>query len=114
MFSGSFSPADLFPQSDVRSRSISTSSLALCGPLPHSSMLHLALNHLRSPAPLSDLDEPPEEHQSQVPDLESRVLVLSPDRAGWRDALVAERDVTLFGADAEPGLLGLLDRVEFK
>ena len=116
MLDRTFPLGGIFPPSSLRSPSISTSSLALTGPLPAASLLHLALSHLRAPPPPLDDDQGFTEEPSLPPEPgpEARVLVLSSDRAAWRDALVKERDVTLFGVEVESDLVGLLDRVEIK
>lgn len=42
------------------------------------------------------------------------VLVLSPDQAGWREALVGEKDLSLFGGEVARDVLSLMEMVEIK
>ncbi|KAK4703375.1 hypothetical protein P7C70_g2840, partial [Phenoliferia sp. Uapishka_3] len=109
----SFNPADLFPPSDSRPASVLASSLALVGPLPASSLLHLALNHLRSHRPDNSSDDGVEKQIAHERG-SAHVLVLSSSRTGWRDALVKERDSALFGDETEPDVADLLEKIEFK
>ncbi|ORY85335.1 hypothetical protein BCR35DRAFT_351662 [Leucosporidium creatinivorum] len=94
------------------------SSVALSGPLPHSSLLHLALHHLHEePATASQTTEGgqavPTRQQLDTA-RERRVLILTSDQALLRDQLADERDVSLVGTRRNTDQAGLLDRIEIK
>ncbi|GAA5941946.1 hypothetical protein JCM10213_004344 [Rhodosporidiobolus nylandii] len=133
----SFSPADLFSPTQSTSaapQAVPTSSVALLGPLPTSSLLHLALNHLRpeeerkqDASPLSEtvkgkrrvMDEGSMEEED-VPlhgrktRMERRVLIVTPDQDVLRDELSKESDVSLFGARRSGETARLLDLVDIR
>lgn len=105
----SFSPQHIFPSSSLSaptSQIIHTSSLALTGPLPISSLLHIAINHLRT--------EGKGKSKETECNREAQVLILSPDRSGLREGLISENEGSLNGLRIDGELAGLLDRVEIK
>ncbi|GAA5862819.1 hypothetical protein JCM8547_006559 [Rhodosporidiobolus lusitaniae] len=133
----SFDPRDLFPPAQSTSQSslaVPASSVALLGPLPISSLLHISLNHLRgeempkSPvSPMrerskgkqraSDDDEKKEQDLPPRPARklkERRVLILTPDRDVLRDELSKEGDVSLLGARRSGETARLLDSVDIR
>ncbi|GAA6005680.1 hypothetical protein JCM10207_005293 [Rhodosporidiobolus poonsookiae] len=133
----SFAPQHLVHSSPSISQSVPAlpaSSVALFGHLPHSSILHLALNHLRFQDAQPDLtpalsekargkqrakdDEADEDDEFAFPrrktDSTGRVLVLTPDAGVFRDELIKEGDVSLFGARRDAETARLLDLVDIR
>ncbi|GAA5831745.1 hypothetical protein JCM11251_003865 [Rhodosporidiobolus azoricus] len=136
----SFDPTDLFPRAASTSRAaltLHTSSIALFGPLPTSSLLHIALNHLRddnnkvrcterlsekTKGKKREVDEedafPAEDDEIPLPrpinGKARRVLVLTPDSTVLRDELSKEGDVSLFGARRSSETARLLDLVDIR
>ncbi|GAA5942036.1 hypothetical protein JCM10213_004368 [Rhodosporidiobolus nylandii] len=133
----SFAPTDLFPPTQSTSaapQAVPASSVALLGPLVTSSLLHLALNHLRPEEErkqdVSSLSETAKGKQrvtnegsveeEDVPLLrrktrrERRVLILTPDRDVLREELSKESDVSLFGARRSGETARLLDLVDIR
>ncbi|GAA6043550.1 hypothetical protein JCM8097_001217 [Rhodosporidiobolus ruineniae] len=106
------------------------SSVALVGALPASSLLHLALNHLRADQlsekargkrrAMDDETDFPEEEEAAhslaagKKDQERRVLVLTPTQDLLRDELVKEGDVSLFGSRRSGETARLLDLVDIR
>ncbi|SCV68703.1 BQ2448_824 [Microbotryum intermedium] len=102
-------------------------SIALTGPLPTSSVLHLAVAHLRGRSVNDDDDDDDDDGHSQE-SLEARreeqatddrrhVLVLTSDQAKWRDSLIRENDTSLFSTSTrsvDASFVSCLDRVEIK
>ncbi|GAA5892560.1 hypothetical protein JCM6882_005647 [Rhodosporidiobolus microsporus] len=136
----SFSPLDLFPPTASTSRAplaVPASSIALFGPLPTSSLIHLALNHLRGEggqtARTEGISEKARGKQREVDDEESfhddeddfpppprstgkerRVLILTPDASVLREELSKEGDVSLFGSRRSSETARLLDLVDIR
>lgn len=100
-----FHPGHLFSLENPASpgpEPITASSLFLCGPLPISSALLAAINHLQ-------------QNES------GHVLLLCPDRRVLRTRLAEEKNVVLFPAPVRGGapggyntILSLLDRITIK
>ncbi|GAA5892497.1 hypothetical protein JCM6882_005631 [Rhodosporidiobolus microsporus] len=136
----SISPLDAFPPTASTSRApltLPASSIALFGPLPTSSLLHLALNHLRAEAgqtpstvglsektcgkrrAVDDEEDFPNEEDdfpspSRSSGKERRVLILTPDMSVLRDELSKEGDVSLFGSRRSSETARLLDLVDIR
>jgi hypothetical protein len=117
----SFSPAHLFPfgHSYFPTAALAPcSSVALSGPLPHSSLLHLALHHLHEE--LASATQSTEGVQAaparqQLDEArERRVLILTSDEALLREQLADERDVSLVGSRRSADQTRLLDRIDIK
>ncbi|BGP36948.1 hypothetical protein JCM10449v2_000852 [Rhodotorula kratochvilovae] len=134
---------DLFPAASTVSRapvSLSSSSLAVVGPIPSSSLLHLALNHLHAgeddgteeaPAPVLSAkargkqravedDAPQSEDNAEDTDefyslprrRQRRVMVLTSDEGALRAELAKEGDVSLFGSRRDSQTARLLDLID--
>ncbi|GAA6007068.1 hypothetical protein JCM11491_001495 [Sporobolomyces phaffii] len=143
----SFSLRDLFPPTASTSGArdtLESSTLALIGNLPSSSLLHFALNHLGRQDAIQSIAEPQlsdkaRGKQRAVDDSDPRdversefaakqqagstlqndtdlrhVLVLTPNLATLRRSLVAENDFTLFGQATDADRIALLQRITFK
>lgn len=120
---------------------LAASSLALVGPIPSSSLLHLALNHLRQGqqhaeprSPTQQLSERARGKQRVRDDIESdddegfdeailqelgqrqerHVLILTSEEAALRSELVRECDVSLFGSRSDSETARLLDLVDIR
>lgn len=126
---------DLFPPAATVSSTpvaLTASSLALIGPVPEASVLHIALNHLRAEADqaasssLSDkargkrraqeeyADEAEQPLVPATPARPRRVLILSPDEASIRTELANECDVSLLGQRVDSETARLLDRIDIR
>ncbi|KDE06065.1 hypothetical protein MVLG_03617 [Microbotryum lychnidis-dioicae p1A1 Lamole] len=99
-------------------------SIALTGPLPTSSVLHVAVAHLRGHSSEGDHDDDHSQHSlearqddDQVGPERRHVLVLTSDQAKWRDSLIRESDTSLFSTSTrsvDASFVSYLDRVEIK
>ncbi|SCZ90786.1 BZ3500_MvSof-1268-A1-R1_Chr1-3g02249 [Microbotryum saponariae] len=99
-------------------------SIALTGPLPTSSVLHVAVAHLRGRSSEGDHDVDHSQHSlearqedDQVGPERRHVLVLTSDQAKWRDSLIRESDTSLFSTSSrsvDASFVSYLDRVEIK
>jgi hypothetical protein len=97
--------------------------VALSGALPASSLLHLALNHLRCQPALAPDDEQDSESErdgaarkrrKREEEVERHVLILTPDRTALREALIKEKDLSLMGSTRDAQTTAVLDRVDIK
>ncbi|KAM0754893.1 hypothetical protein T439DRAFT_377305 [Meredithblackwellia eburnea MCA 4105] len=110
-----FIPYDLFPpdwKGSGTTQPFTASSVALSGPLPHSSLFHLALNHLRS----TTTSTARQHDDIQAEGTPTRhVLILTGSRNDLIDGLQFERDNSLY-AELEDGteFLSLLSGIEIK
>lgn len=116
-----FSPAHLFPfgHSYFPAAALAPcSSVALSGPLPHSSLLHLALHHLHeepaTPTQSTEGASAATARQQLDEARERRVLILTSDQALLRDQLADERDIALAGNRRSAEQVRLLDRIDIK
>lgn len=114
-----FHPHHLFSDSSSSLPSVPThSGVFLTGPLSVSSLLHIALHHLSSPLhpdpPKRRELELSERAKGKQPERARHVLILSPDRAAWRTALVEENDLALGGKDTDGKAMQRLEKVEIK
>ena len=87
------------------SSNLKSTKTYISGPLPHSSILHLSLNHLLAGRPTLEAN-------SNAIVTNRRVLILSPDRASFSTALAQENDTNLKLLERE--LQNLLANVEIK
>lgn len=139
----SFELLDLFPAASTSSAqrvALPASSLAFIGPLPDSSLIHLALNHLRAgevPDYLSDDDgglsekargkrreyeveeDVEAEEQGGGPSRGAskqsrRVLIVTPEREALRKELARDPDVSLFGLRRDGETTRLLDLIDIR
>ncbi|GAA6056263.1 hypothetical protein JCM3770_007283 [Rhodotorula araucariae] len=135
---------DLFPPAATVACapvSLLSSSLAVLGPIPSSSLLHIALNHLRAGEAGGAEHVPPtlsakargkqravegepgqnDEDDNAVKHLpclgrprQRRVLVLTPDEGALRGELAKEADVSLFGSRRDSQTARLLDLTDIR
>ncbi|BGP29030.1 hypothetical protein JCM10296v2_000766 [Rhodotorula toruloides] len=139
----SFDLLDLFPAASTSSAqpvAIPAASVAFIGPLPDSSLIHLALNHLRAgeaPDYLSNDEEGLSEKargkrrdyevekdveaeeqgggpSRSAPKQSRRVLILTPERETLRDELARDSDVSLFGMRRDGETTRLLDMIDIR
>lgn len=139
----SFDLLNLFPAASTSSAqpvALPASSLAFIGPLPDSSLIHHALNHLRAgeaPDYLSDdreglsekalgkrreyeVEEDLEAEEEgdgplrTAPKQSRRVLILTPEREALREELAREPDVSLFGMRRDGETTRLLDMIDIR
>jgi hypothetical protein len=111
-----FYPSHLFPSVPPTSTAIPIDhGVFLSGPLPRSSILHLALNHLRYGTRTGDPENDTTKGKSRETSTDGRhVLLLCPDRTGWRDDLISQRDLELLEQDLDSTLVQLLSQIEIK
>lgn len=120
-----FSAGALFNQSTTPA--VPANAVYLSGQLPASSVLHIALNHLKSFRPPAidfslqsnqdSLYDDAGNTEAELPQKDARkahVLLLTPDRATLANALAEERDTSLTARGSNSALHKLLDRIEIK
>ena len=121
----SFAASSLFSQATTPA--VPANAVYLSGHLPASSLLHLALNHLKSFRPpridyslqanqesLHDDSEHIQYEQERQNERKAHVLILTPNRADLMQALKDGNDTSLTAPGSNSVLHKLLDRIEIK
>ncbi|BGP21824.1 AMP-binding domain-containing protein [Rhodotorula toruloides] len=139
----SYDLLDLFPPASTSTAqpfALTAASLAFIGPLPDSSLIHLAVNHLRAGEPsdylAGDVKELSEKARGKRPEYEveeglesedqgrspmrsaqtqlRRVLILTSEREALREELARDPDVSLFGLRRDGETTRLLDMIDIR
>ncbi|KAM0793144.1 hypothetical protein ACM66B_000620 [Microbotryomycetes sp. NB124-2] len=84
-------------------------SVAVCGPIHHSSLLHLAINHVNGHSKASGPASNPEQAQPK-----RQVLIFTPSEASLRRSIVQEHDTSIVGINTDSHKSMALSRITIK